>query len=163
MLVINIFAGPDNDQSAFMAELYARLKRSGSSCTMIPSLASAWNGQEDQLDHLYMLGHHHYMLKSAASEFDCAITDAPLLLAAAYPHNMTPAFNQLAFDTFNEFDNVNFYIIRTVYGDTMDTITTKHHDTAIQKLLLGNNIKFRVVPAGLAGVDIAEAIVGKIL
>lgn len=87
----------------------------------------------------------HFLLDSREAEF--AITDSPLLLPVLYAAKDYPVyFKDLVFETFNRYDNINFFVHRNhpycfnsrVHNEQESEILSKK----MHAFLVNNNIPF---------------------
>jgi hypothetical protein len=82
---------------------------------------------------------------------DVIITDSPLLLSIIYKPDYIPnSFNRLVIDTFNSYNNLNYFIERSHEFNpngrvekTLEEAIIK--DNQIKKLLVNNNIEYESV------------------
>lgn len=87
----------------------------------------------------------HFLLDSREAEF--AVTDSPLLLPVLYASKNYPAyFKDLVFETFNRYDNINFFVHRNhPYSYNSRIHNEKQSDLLSKKMhafLVNNNIPF---------------------
>lgn len=116
-LIVNFFGGPGAGKSTVSAYIFSILKMRGISVEWIQEFAkdkffedcpTAFNNQA------YIFGQQSYRISRCADKVDVIITDAPLLTSCVYSSGLPDSFNDAVYDIFNMYDNVNYYINRTV-------------------------------------------------
>jgi hypothetical protein len=101
-----------------------------------------------------------------AGKVDVLVTDSPLLLGVAYSNNEPEYVDRSIIESFNEFDNINYYLNREKPYVEVGRNHTKHEafqlDSYIRNILITNRIKFKEVPGDWPGINmIAKDIIGK--
>lgn len=112
--VINLFAGPGAGKSTLASGVFYHLKSAGLNCELVTEFAKdlTWSKRNECLKcQPYILGKQYNKLFRLNGKVDYIITDSPLLLSVIY-NTKHHSLNQLAFDLFNEFNNINFFVIR---------------------------------------------------
>lgn len=117
-LVVNLLGSPSAGKSTTMADLFARLKWEGIDCEMASEFAKdlVWEDRQETLsDQLYIFAKQNRKLHRLKGKAQVIITDSPLLLSAFYNNKnfgISPKFNDLVLEKFNEYQNLNYYIHR---------------------------------------------------
>lgn len=118
MKVINFFGGPGTGKSTLAARVFSAMKVSGYDVELVTEFTKdlVWDRNYVAMtDQAYIFGNQHHRLWRISDKVDYAVTDAPLLLSAAYSWEYgwnTEAFRGCVLDTFDKYDNVNFLIER---------------------------------------------------
>lgn len=116
-LVINLFGAPGAGKSTGAAYIFSELKQRGVNAELVTEFAKdkTWEGNTLALScQEYVFGKQSYRLARCRDDVDVIVTDSPLPLAIIY--NTNPAlghqFNQVVFNVFDTYDNINFFINR---------------------------------------------------
>lgn len=151
-LVINFFAGPGAGKSTLSAGLFYELKMNGVNCELVREYAKdkVWEGSFATLDdQVYVFGKQLHRTNVVADKVDVIITDSPVLLSLYYAKNISAEFKALILSTFNDFNNVNYFINRRKAYCPLGRMQTedeaKEIDVVLRRLLLENHIPFEVV------------------
>lgn len=135
--IINFFGGPSAGKSTMAAKLFAYLKEQRQNVEYAPEYAKdlVWSDSIPSLDdQLYIFGKQHHRLYRLLGKVDWVVTDSPLLLSLHYAktgnkhfNKMTDnqdgtftahgwswhdSFNRFVLETFNQYDNINFEVVR---------------------------------------------------
>jgi len=118
--VINLLAGPCSGKSVTAALLFARMKMGGFKVELVTEYAKdlVYADRTNVLenDQLYILAKQNYRLSNLVGKVDYIITDTCLLLSNVYPdfhgQDISDTFIDLVRETFNRYDNVNFFLDR---------------------------------------------------
>ncbi len=115
-LVVNLFGAPSAGKSTGAAYIFSRLKMLGVNCELVTEFAKAktWENGNDVLnDQLYVFAKQAHSLYRLKDKVDVIITDSPLLLSLVYGQPHYPHFDELVKSVFYEYENVNYYLMRT--------------------------------------------------
>lgn len=146
MKCINLFGAAGSGKSTTAAELFAKLRKAGYRCELLPEAAKGYcytdatTVLQDQL--LITAQQHHYMYFLNKSKFlDFLIIDSPILLGLFYTRKYEYFVNmdKLIIDLYNSYDNINYYIERNHPYDATNRVQTEHeaiNDNIELKLLL---------------------------
>lgn len=152
MIVINLFAGPGAGKSTNCAGLFYRLKMLGVNCEMALEYAKdkVWEQSYRTLDNqIYVFGKQLHRLWRLNEQVDVVITDSPLLLSIHYDKTNSENFKNLVMEQFNNFKNLNYFIVRgesyNPKGRTQTLEESKEIDLDVTKILDDNNINYKVV------------------
>lgn len=88
------------------------------------------------------------MLVRMDKGLDFLVTDSPLILAAFYGEkykSSSKELDELIFSEFNKFDNINFFLNRTVTFDPVGRVQNEEESDADSKLLKGFLIRNNVL------------------
>lgn len=113
--VINFFGGPGCGKSTIAASVFAALKHDGYEAELVPEYAKkcVWARTEATLDdQLYVFAKQHHMIQALDGQVEYIIVDSPMLLSCIYG-DTSDLFKKYVLATFNQFNNVNFFITRT--------------------------------------------------
>lgn len=166
--IINLFAGPGAGKSTMAANTFTELKLRGQLAELALEFAKdlVWEKRMVTLENqIYVFGKQLQRIKRVADQVDYVITDSPLLFSILYrPADLSPTFDQLVLEVFNDFDNINFFIERkkeyVPKGRTQTEKEAQALDKKIIELLKGSNVEYMRVPGTMDG---ASQIVSEIL
>jgi hypothetical protein len=151
MKVINLFAGPGAGKSVCRALVFAQLKMMNINVEETTEYAKDLTFEKHfnlLSDQLLVLANQNRKLERLREKVDFVVTDCPLLLSLHYkPIDYLPmTFQNLLFELWNTYDNINLFINR---GPTYSTVgrnqtfeEAKLIDIQIKQLLNENNIKY---------------------
>lgn len=148
-LVINLVGGPGSGKSTTAAGVFYELKQMGVNCELITEYAKdkTWEGSQSTLsDQLYVFGKQHHRMFPKIGQVDVIITDSPLILSLIYGNHMKDSFKTLVKETFDDFWNMNYYIVRkkpyNPSGRNQTEEEAKAIDVITRNVLKENNIPF---------------------
>lgn len=141
-LVVNLFGAPGSGKSTGAAWLFAQLKMKGVNCELITEYAKdkTWEGNHVALDcQEYILGKQSFRMKRCRDKVDLIITDSPLPLGIFYNTNpvLDENYENLVLNIFNEYENLNYCLIR---GKDYNPIG--RNQTAEESDAIGDKIQF---------------------
>ena len=121
MLVVNLFGSAGAGKSSGMAKIFYDLKTNHYINTeQAPEFAKekVWEENTEVFkpdNQLYLLGKQFYRISRLNGKVDVVVTDSPLPLCIFYNKSsvLGDTFNKLVMQTFNSFNNINFFIERT--------------------------------------------------
>jgi len=151
MKVINLFAGPGAGKSTIRAELFALLKRAEKRVEEVTEFAKdlTWERHESALsDQLYILANQNRRLDRLRGQVDIVVTDCPIILGLNYttPDYLPGNFENLAYELWDTYDNLNFFIRRAKtyqqYGRSQNYWEATLLDDKISGTLKSRNIPF---------------------
>lgn len=151
MKVINLFSGPGAGKSTMRAGIFHHLKSDGLNVEEVTEYAKdiTWEGTQILLaDQLFVLANQNRRLERLRNKVTMAISDSPLLLSINYvnPTYLPLHFQNLAFELWNTYDNVNFFINRTKdynpSGRNQTEDEAKQIDLDIKNMLIRLDVPF---------------------
>ena len=159
-IVINMFAGPGTGKSTTAAGVFSLLKMHGVNAELITEFAKdlTWEERFKTLeDQRYVWGKQHHKMWRVKDHVDVMVTDSPTLLGLIYGKNNSVCFSELILESFNEFDNTNYFLMRlkefNPKGRNQNEEKSKRLDKEIAAMLAENNIKFKIVPGNYEGIN----------
>lgn len=150
MKVINLYAGPGAGKSTTAAGLFYLMKTKNISCELVTEFAKEWvfdRGIVKPEDQLFILANQIRRLMVIKDKVDYIITDSPLLLNTLYNTLWDlHTYDNLVYETYKMFDNVDFIIKRTKPYHTLGRFQTedeaKDIDYHIEQFLNKKKIKY---------------------
>jgi hypothetical protein len=147
--VVNLLGGPGAGKSTNALLLTGKLKKAGYNAEYTGEYAKdcVWRKAENILeDQIYIFGKQNNRQFRLKNQVQFTITDSPLILNLHYGNHLGPTFKKLALETFNSYNNINFFIERTkVYNPVGRMQTAQESDTIaneVIELLLKNQVPF---------------------
>lgn len=114
-LVINLFGGPGTGKSTGSAYIFSQLKLAGVDVEYVSEFAKdkVWE-QNDEVFKCqeYIFGKQSFKMNRCRGKVDVIVTDCPLLLSSYYNKDLSENFDNVVFEVFNTYHNVNFLIKR---------------------------------------------------
>lgn len=159
-IIVNLFGGPGCGKSTGAAYVFSQLKMQGINCELVTEYAKdkTWEHNMEALSNqAYVFGKQFYRISRCANQVDVIITDSPLLLSIIYNHDpvLGETFNQVVFDVFNSYDNLNYLLTRTKpYNPVGRNQTEEESDCIrdeIRKLLRDRSINFVHITGDIDG------------
>lgn len=163
MKVVNLFAGPGVGKSVMAADIFSVIKKNGGSAELAGEYAKdmVYESRTNILtDQVYVLAKQNRRLHRLRDKVDWVISDSPLLLSPVYAAaDYYPHFNDLAFDIFNSYENINLFLERPadrVYQDvgrTQKAAEAIEFDAKIKDFLDEHWVPYKIVHPGRDLVD----------
>lgn len=115
MIVVNLFGAPGAGKTGVTHGIVSRLKRRGMEVDCVLELARKLHYTKNTFmlqDELHLLADKNTRLNELREGgIKIAVTDGPVLASIVYrDEGYFPAFDQMAREVHNAFDNINFYI-----------------------------------------------------
>ena len=162
MIIVNLFGVPGAGKSTGAAYIFSQLKMRGINAELITEFAKdkVWENNEKVFkNQLYLFGKQSFRISRVQDEVDVIVTDSPLLLSILY--NQTPIlgenFNQLVYDVFNSYNNINYLIKRTKPYNPAGRLQTEEESDALAEplisLLKKENINYKEITGDIKGYD----------
>ena len=162
MIIVNLFGVPGAGKSTGAAYIFSQLKMRGINAELITEFAKdkVWENNEKVFkNQLYLFGKQSFRISRVQDEVDVIVTDSPLLLSILY--NQTPIlgenFNQLVYDVFNSYNNINYLIKRTKPYNPAGRLQTEEESDALAEplisLLKKENINYKEIAGDIKGYD----------
>lgn len=149
-LIVNLIGGPCSGKSTVAAELFARLKKMGIKCELVPEYIKEEIYDEHNLvinDQIYLFSHELHQLLNKINKVDVIIHDGSLLLNINYDKEDNKIFHELIITEYNKFNNLDFFLCRNnikfeKYGRIHDENESKIIDEKIKNLYHKYNLNF---------------------
>lgn len=155
MKVINLFGGPGIGKSTIAMLLSAKMKLMHLSVEYVTEYAKdmVWEGRKNILsDQLYITAKQNRKLERIKDKVNYAVSDCPLLLGIHYatPDYLPGSYSRLVFELWNQYDNINFLLMRESKYEKIGRYQTEEEalqiDVDIKDLLTANQVPFFEVP-----------------
>ena len=169
MIIVNLFGVPGAGKSTGAAYIFSQLKMKGINAELITEFAKdkVWENNEKVFkNQLYLFGKQSFRISRVQDEVDVIVTDSPLLLSILY--NQTPIlgenFNQLVYDVFNSYNNINYLIRRTKPYNPSGRMQTEEESNALAQPMVDLLTNWNVPYSNISGdIDGYDQIVNEIL
>ena len=169
MIIVNLFGVPGAGKSTGAAYIFSQLKMKGINAELITEFAKdkVWENNEKVFkNQLYLFGKQSFRISRVQDEVDVIVTDSPLLLSILY--NQTPIlgenFNQLVYDVFNSYNNINYLIKRTKPYNPSGRMQTEEESNALAQPMVDLLTNWNVPYNNISGdVDGYNQIVNEVL
>ena len=149
-----MFGGPGSGKSTTASGLFSLMKCIGMSTEIVHEYAKdlTWHGDDFSLsaqDHVFST--QHMRIRRLVGKVDYVITDSPLLLSAVYakPDDFQKSLKAVISETFNHYDNINFFIARVKpyvkEGRSQDERQAAVKDNEISALINAEQIDYTIV------------------
>lgn len=163
-LIVNLFAGPGCGKSTHAGGTFYRMKRSGINCEYIQEYAKDKTWSEDVQTLLcqpYVTGKQFYRTSRLLGKVDVAITDSPVITGILYQgFGCTPSWEKWAIEAFNEFNNLNIFLVRNTdnhpyntKGRSQTEDEARAKDNEMRAILDKYGIPYEVVEVTSVGED----------
>lgn len=136
--VINFFGGPGIGKSTTAAELFVQMKRERMNVELVTEYAKdmVWEERSSIFeDQIYIFAKQNRRLKRLVGKVEFIITDSPLLLGCVY--NSDRDLKNLVVNTFDEYNNINFFLQRNVDNYT----EVGRNETLLEAIEKDNQLK----------------------
>lgn len=169
MKVINLWAGPGAGKSTTASGLFYLMKTNDMNVELVTEYAKdmTWEGRLEILqDQLYISAKQNRKLaRLKKHNLDWVITDSPLLLGL---HYMTPGylggtFENMLFELWNSYDNINFFIKRKKKYNPTGRNQTEDQAREIDEKLLDFMAKNKIEYTNVIGTRDANQVIFDIL
>ena len=114
-LVINLVAGPCSGKSTIAAELFARLKKMGIHCELVPEYIKDRIYEENNTiitNQIALFGMEVYGLDNKLGKVDIIVHDGSLLNNIVYDNSGDELFHKFIMHQYNKYNNLDFFIKR---------------------------------------------------
>lgn len=153
-LIVNMIAGPGTGKSTTAAGVFVELKHAGVNCELVTEYAKdlVWGRTTTTLgNQIYIFGKQYHRLWRLLDQVDVVVTDCPLLLSLYYGAHESDAFKRLVLQTFEQMDNMNFYLIRrkafNPSGRLQSEDEARQIDHELSRILDANDVPYAEVLA----------------
>ncbi len=163
MIVVNLFGVPGAGKSTGAAYIFSNLKMRGINAELVTEFAKdmVWeNNTEVFKNQAYIFGTQSFRISRCQDKVDVIVTDCPLFLTAFY--NKSPIlgkqFNDVVFNVFNSYNNVNYFIDRVKDYNPIGRLQTEKEAQALRepmlKMLKDYNVDFTTIDGTFKGYDL---------
>lgn len=138
MIVVNLFGAPGAGKSTGAACIFSQLKMKGYNVELVTEFAKDKVWEEDKgvfKDQLYIFAKQNFRLKRVEGKVDVVITDSPILLSLIYNDSYGQSFDYLVKDTFNNYNNVNFFVKRFKKYNPIGRFQTEEESNKMEKII----------------------------
>ena len=114
-LVINLIGGPCSGKSTISAELFARLKKMGVHCELVPEYIKERIYEENStmtVHQISLFGMEHYAISNKIGKVDVIVHDGSYINNIIYKKEENPEFDALIVSEYKKFNNLDFFIKR---------------------------------------------------
>ena len=154
-LVINLIGGPCSGKSTVAAELFARLKKMGIHCELVPEYIKERIYEENKtmpVNQIAIFGMEHYAICNKIGKVKCIVHDGSYINNEIYNNENNPEFNALIVSEYNKFNNLDFFIKRgniefEDYGRIHNLKQSQELDDIIRQTYKKYNLNFIEVEA----------------
>lgn len=159
--VINLFSGPGAGKSTTAAGVFALLKLHGVRSELVTEFAKdlTWEKREHTLNNQYYVwGKQYHKMWRVRFKVLVTVTDAPLMHSVLYSNEEDKTFKKMVYESFNKFNNVNYFIKRVKKYDVAGRSQTREQaeelDYNVTDMLKKYKIKYKTVPGNSEGINI---------
>lgn len=149
--VINLYGAPGVGKSTTAAGVFSQLKLHDVNAELITEFAKAltWEKRKFTLENqLYIFAKQQHHQWKVNNQVEVMVTDSPLLLTLIYGQG-SEAWNKLVKETFGQFDNRNYFILRDKPYNPVGRNQTEEESylisKAIKSLLDGYHIPYETM------------------
>lgn len=161
MRVVNLFAGPGSGKSTTAAGIFYKLKTVDFRCELITEVAKDMTYEKNasrMSNQIFLLGEQYQRLHRVRDSVNFAISDSPIILGINYrPDTYPKSYDQLCLDLFEEFENINYFVVRTKkyqqYGRNETEDQARKHDDSIRNILEKYSIPYIPIIGDTFAVD----------
>ena len=159
-IVVNLFGAPGSGKSTGASYIFAALKLKGVNAEIATEFAKEKVWEENSCVFKcqpYIFGKQVYRLVRLMDKVDVIITDSPILLCAYYGKNELSSFVWAVEDTFDEYNNKNYFILRdkpyNPKGRFQNETESNQVSKDLKEFLDERNIDYKVVKGSATGYD----------
>ena len=147
-LVVNLIGGPCSGKSTIAAELFARLKKMGIHCELVPEYIKERIYEENKtipLDQIAVFGMEHYSIWNKIEKVDVIVHDGSLINNCIYKHEDNKEFDELIISEYKKFNNLDFFIKRgNIEFETYGRIHTLEESKELDYKILNTYHKYNL-------------------
>lgn len=114
-LIVNLIGGPCSGKSTISAELFARLKKMGIHCELVPEYIKERIYEDNKtmpLHQISLFGMEHYSISNKIGKVDVIVHDGSFINNIIYKHEENPEFDAFIVSEYLKFNNLDFFIKR---------------------------------------------------
>ncbi len=169
-IICNLLGGPGCGKSTTRAGVFSLLKVHGINAEEATEFAKdlAWEHRHTTLKNQYYIWGNQYHRQFRLGNVDVVITDSPLILSIVYARVYdinNPEFEMMVWRSFNEFNNINFFIERknqyNSNGRSQKEEEAKKLDVIVRGMINEFGIPHIAVPGTYMGINEIAQIVLK--
>lgn len=154
-LIINLIAGPCSGKSTIASELFARLKKMGIHCELVPEYIKDRIYEENKtmpINQIAIFGMEHYNISTKIGKVDVIVHDGSFINNIIYKNEDNLEFDNLIVSEYKKFWNLDFFIKRgniefEDYGRIHNLKQSKELDKIIKETYNKYNLSFIEVEA----------------
>lgn len=163
MIVVNLFGVPGAGKSTGAAYIFSNLKQRGINAELVTEFAKdmVWeNNTEVFKNQAYIFGTQSFRISRCQDKVDVIVTDCPLFLTAFYNKSsiLGKQFNDVVFNVFNSYNNVNYFIDRVKDYNPIGRLQTEKESQALRQpmlqMLKDYNVDFKTIDGSFKGYDL---------
>lgn len=150
VIVINLMGCPGSGKSTAASGIFYRLKKMGVNCELALEFAKdkVWEEAFRTMNcQIYIFAKQYHKLWRLRDKVDVIITDSPLLVSIFYNKTPSKYFNDFVIEQFNSFDNMTYFIERTVLyqqsGRIQNENEAKEIDITSKNIIDEYNVDFK--------------------
>ena len=161
-ILVNLLAGPGTGKSTIASSVFSELKWQGVNCELASEFAKdlCWEERFTTLtNQIYVFGKQLHRVQRLIDKVDVIITDSPLIFSVIYkPEYLSDNFSKLVLETFNQFNNMNYFLKRLKPYNPKGRMQTKDEAKLVDEIILNylrdNQINYTHVNGNKDGVEI---------
>ncbi len=160
-LIVNLFGGPGTGKSTMAAGVFSELKWRGVNCELATEYAKekVWEGSYGVFENqVYIFGKQLHRILRVQEKVDVVVTDSPILLVALYNERLGKTFDDLIYEIFKTYNNVNYFLVRKKEYIRKGRLQTLEEaielDKSTRDLLDRNQIEYKTVLGEKASTEI---------
>lgn len=136
-LIINIIGGPCSGKSTVSAELFARLKKMGVKCELVPEYIKERIYEENntiKTNQIALFGNEVYSLDNKIRKVDLIVHDGSLLNNIIYDLDDDKEFHKFVAYKYHTYNNLDFFLDRgSIPFETYGRIHNKQQSLELDK------------------------------
>lgn len=138
-LIVNLIGGPCSGKSTVAAELFARLKKMGIKCELVPEYIKEEIYKENHTiisNQIALFGMEVYGLDNKIGKIDVIIHDGSLLNNIVYDKDNNKEFHNFIVSQYHKYNNLDFFIDRgTITFENYGRIHNLEQSLSLDKLI----------------------------
>lgn len=157
-IIVNLFGAPGSGKSTGASYIFSMLKLKGVNAEIATEFAKEKVWEENSCVFKcqpYIFGKQVYRLVRLMDKVDVVITDSPILLCAYYGKKDVPSFTWAVEDTFNGYNNKNYFILRDKPYNPKGRFQTEEESNKVSEdlkdYLYKGNVSYKTVKGNIEG------------